>query len=53
MIDIQNKVDCCGCNACGDICGHKAISFTTDNEGFWYPQVNKELCVDCGLCDKV
>lgn len=53
MINITNKVDCCGCNACGDICGKHAISFVTDNEGFWYPEVNKELCVDCGLCDKV
>ncbi len=53
MINIINKVDCCGCNACGDICGKHAISFVTDNEGFWYPQVNKDLCVDCGLCDKV
>ena len=53
MISIQNKVDCCGCNACGDICPKQAISYKTDNEGFWYPEVNKELCVDCGLCDKV
>lgn len=53
MINITNKVDCCGCNACGDICGKHAISFVADNEGFWYPEVNKELCVDCGLCDKV
>lgn len=53
MIDIKNKIDCCGCNACGDICGKHAISFETDNEGFWYPIVDKNLCVDCGLCDKV
>lgn len=53
MINIINKFDCCGCNACGDICGKHAISFVTDNEGFWYPTVDKELCVDCGLCDKV
>lgn len=53
MINIINKTDCCGCNACGDICGKHAITFTTDTEGFWYPVVNKDLCVDCGLCDKV
>lgn len=53
MINIQNKVDCCGCNACGDVCAHKAITFKTDNEGFWYPEVDKEKCVDCGLCEKV
>lgn len=53
MIQIKNKVECCGCNACGDICGRQAISFKTDNEGFWYPEVDLEKCVDCGLCEKV
>ena len=53
MITIQNKIDCCGCNACGDICNSDAISFKTDNEGFWYPEVNKEKCNNCGLCEKV
>lgn len=53
MINIQNKVDCCGCNACGDVCAHGAITFKTDNEGFWYPEVDMEKCVDCGLCEKV
>lgn len=53
MINIQNKVDCCGCNACGDICPKQAISYKTDNEGFWYPEVDMEKCIDCGLCEKV
>ena len=53
MINIKNKEDCCGCNACGDVCLKQAITFKTDNEGFWYPEVNKELCVNCGLCEKV
>ncbi len=53
MIQIKNKVECCGCNACGDICGKQAITFKTDNEGFWYPEVDMEKCVDCGLCEKV
>ena len=53
MIELENKVDCCGCNACGDICGKNAITFKTDNEGFWYPEVDMDKCVDCGLCEKV
>lgn len=53
MIQIINKVDCCGCNACGDICAKNAITFETDNEGFWYPEVDRDKCVDCGLCEKV
>lgn len=52
MIDIKNKVDCCGCNACGDICPTAAISFNTDNEGFWYPKVDLDTCINCGLCEK-
>lgn len=46
-------MDCCGCKACGDICAKDAISFKTDQEGIWYPVVDKEKCVDCGLCEKV
>lgn len=53
MIQIKNKIDCCGCNACGDVCAHGAITFRTDNEGFWYPEVDAEKCSDCSLCVKV
>ncbi len=53
MIEIKDKVQCCGCSACGDVCAHNAIRFVTDGEGFWYPVVDKDKCVDCGLCEKV
>ena len=53
MINIQKKVDCCGCNACGDVCAQGAISFKTDHEGFWYPEVDMQKCTDCHLCEKV
>lgn len=53
MISLTCKEDCCGCNACGDICLQNAISFQEDNEGFWYPQINKEKCTGCGLCDRI
>ena len=53
MIHITDKTNCCGCNACGDICGKNAITCKTDKEGFWYPEVDREKCIDCGLCEKV
>lgn len=53
MIQIKNKVDCCGCNACGDICPTQAISFKTDIEGFWYPEVDMDKCIDCHACERV
>lgn len=53
MIIITRKEDCCGCGACYDACAKQAIIWETDNEGFSYPRVNKDKCVDCGLCNKV
>lgn len=52
MIDIKDKKDCCGCNACFDICPKQCISLKTDIEGFWYPEVDKDKCIDCHLCEK-
>lgn len=53
MIEITDKKQCCGCKACGDICPKHSISFKTDEEGIWYPEVNKDTCINCGLCEKV
>ena len=53
MIDIKRKEQCCGCNACGDICPKNAITFRTDEEGIWYPEVNHDTCINCGLCERV
>ena len=53
MIEIKDKKDCCGCQACGDVCHAEAITFQTDNEGFWYPVVDKAKCTDCHLCEKI
>lgn len=53
MINILRKENCCGCNACGDVCPKDAIMFVKDNENFEYPVVDKEKCIDCHLCEKV
>ena len=53
MIEISNKIDCCGCWACENICPKSCISMVEDEEGFRYPQVDKDVCIDCHLCEKV
>ena len=53
MINITDKKDCCGCNACVQRCPKQCITMHADNEGFLYPVVNTETCIDCGLCEKV
>ena len=52
-INITNPADCCGCTACESICAHNAIQMQPDPLGFFYPKVDSDLCVDCGLCQKV
>lgn len=53
MIDINCKSNCTGCSACANICPRGCIKMLADNEGFLYPFVQKEMCMDCGLCEKV
>ena len=47
------KNQCCGCMACADICPRGAITARRDREGFVYPELRRELCVDCGQCRAV
>lgn len=49
----KKKKDCCGCNACAEICPKHCIEMKEDKKGFFYPSVNNDLCVGCGLCQKV
>ena len=53
MISILDKHRCCGCTACAQRCPKQCITMQTDEEGFLYPQVNMDVCIDCGLCEKV
>ena len=53
MINVENKIDCCGCSACESICSKDAISLMPDTEGFLYPIVDLSKCIDCHICEKV
>lgn len=53
MIKSVNKKKCCGCTACYNICPAQAISMCPDEEGFLYPQIDEQLCVNCGMCEAV
>ena len=53
MITITEKQSCCGCMACVQKCPKQCIHMKEDNEGFLYPAVDLQTCVDCQLCEKV
>lgn len=53
MLYIKSKESCTGCCACLQICKHNAIKMVLDHEGFMYPEIEEEACIDCGMCEKV
>lgn len=53
MIQISDKTKCCGCTACASACPKNCISMQCDGEGFLYPVVDVDSCVNCGLCERV
>lgn len=52
-IKIEDRYKCCGCEACVQVCGNKAIRMQEDSEGFRYPIVDINICKECGLCENV
>ena len=53
MLKVESKEKCCGCTACASICPKKAIKMVADDEGFLYPKIDLDKCIDCHLCEKV
>lgn len=53
MISIMSKYNCFGCKACYSVCPQNCIDMLIDEEGFWYPKINMEKCIQCSLCEKI
>lgn len=53
MIEVIEHAKCTGCSACFSVCNYKAITMQIDDDGFEYPIINNDTCIDCGLCQKV
>ena len=49
--DLPNSA-CYGCQACAQICPVAAISMESNKEGFLYPQIDTDKCIECNLCQK-
>lgn len=52
-LKIERREQCCGCTACKNVCPKKCIEMEADEEGFKYPKINEDLCVNCGKCVSV
>ncbi len=52
IIQFKEKKECCGCTACMNICPTKAITMKPDSDGFIFPEIDNDLCIECGKCIK-
>ena len=45
-LDNSRKASCTGCSACVQVCGKGAMHMEYDAEGFAYPVIDREKCVN-------
>lgn len=50
MDHITEYTNCTGCRACEQICPVHAIDMKSQHEGFIYPVIDNQKCINCGLC---
>lgn len=43
---------CTGCGSCVNACHHQALQMKEDDEGFLYPILDLNKCIECGVCSK-
>lgn len=53
IILFEKKDKCCACSACLNICPKQAIIMRSDVDGFAFPVITTDLCIECKLCNKV
>ena len=47
---LEDAGNCCGCGTCRNACPRDCISMQLDAEGFLYPMIEQQLCIECGRC---
>lgn len=52
-MNLCKPIECTGCLACANICKHSALNVKQDTLGFYYPVIDAERCIECGLCQSV
>lgn len=52
MENICSEENCTGCSLCVNICPVNAISMELNEEGFYFPRIIKDKCINCGKCIK-
>ena len=51
-VSVVNYKDCFSCRSCFLSCPKNSIEMIENEEGFFYPKVTEDKCIDCGICVK-
>lgn len=51
-VKIISAQRCMGCYACMDVCRFQAIKMVQNEQGFYYPEIDDEVCTECNACEK-
>lgn len=51
-VALLSRKECYSCGSCMDACKVGAINMKEDEEGFKYPFIAEEKCIECGFCVK-
>ena len=51
-VSVVNYKDCFSCRSCFLSCPKNAIAMIENEEGFFFPKVTEDKCIDCGICVK-
>ncbi|WP_426350918.1 Coenzyme F420 hydrogenase/dehydrogenase, beta subunit C-terminal domain [Alloiococcus sp. CFN-8] len=49
---LVKATECTGCGGCAAACPKQCITMKIDAEGFRYPIINQESCIQCKICEK-
>lgn len=47
---IVDRDYCCGCEVCSLVCPLGCIEMSEEEDGFLYPRIDNEKCIECGKC---
>ena len=51
-IQLCDIYSCTQCRACEQVCPKHCISFVEGKDGFEFPHIDTDLCIECGACVK-
>lgn len=49
----KDNESCCGCRTCVEVCPVRCIQMQKHEDGFFYPLIEADKCIECGACENV